>query len=343
MAGSGFDPILAVQLIEAQMRSASQSLNAAQPATKLVKIGSSIFPDSLVVGVSTPVVPLDPNRYPGPCPPSQTDGAGDTGPLSLPTGRGEAHVLGIADLMLVEQELARYELGEIAHIENVLRSEKRERRFETTTTTDTTVTTETEQTTDKEQDLSSTERFDLQRQSQTVINQNASKQAGLTLSGSYGPTVSGTSTLNATSTTSKQQSDSASSTYAKETTSRAVSRIQQRVLQRQVVRTVNTMAERDLHGFDNSAGTADISGIYRFVDKIYAAQVLNYGKRLMLEFIVPEPAAFWRYALTAQPLAAVPYTKPAPPGVLSGGRPNVRATSGGRSRRRELHDVGELV
>src|SRR5262249_4378099 len=159
------------------------------------------------------------------------------------------------------------ELGEIAHIENVLRSEKRERRFTTSTTTDTTITTETEQTTDKEQDLSSTERFDLQRQSQNAISDSASKQAGLTLSGSYGPTISGTATFNATSTSSKEQSDSASTTYAKETTSRAVSRIQQRTLQRQVVRTVNMMAERDLHSFDNSRGTADISGIYRFVDK----------------------------------------------------------------------------
>lgn len=311
---AGFDPILAVQLIQNQMGNASQSLNAAQPATKLVKIGSSIFPNSLVLDVPAPIVPVDPDRHPGPCPPTQTDGEGGTGPITVPTRHGEAHVLGIADLMLVEQELARYELGEIAHIENVLRSEKRERRFKTTTTTDTTTTTETEQTTDKEQDLSSTERFDLQRQSQNVINDSASKQAGLTLSGSYGPTVSGTATFNTTSTNSKQQSDSASSTYAKETTSRAVSRIQQRILQRQVVRTVNTMAERDLHAFDNSAGSADISGIYRFVDKVYTAQVLNYGKRLMLEFILPEPAAFWRYALTAQPLADVPYTKPDPPG-----------------------------
>ena len=34
----------------------------------------------------------------------------------------------------------------------------------------------------------------------------------------------------------------------------------------------------------------------------------------MLEFIVPEPAAFWRYALAKQPLDAVAYAKPDPPG-----------------------------
>ncbi len=33
---------------------------------------------------------------------------------SVPVGHGKAKVLGIADLLIVEQELLRYELGEIA-------------------------------------------------------------------------------------------------------------------------------------------------------------------------------------------------------------------------------------
>jgi hypothetical protein len=36
-----------------------------------------------------------------------------------------------------------------------------------------------------------------------------------------------------------------------------------------------------------------ISGIYRWVDKIYTSQVYNYGKRLMFEFVLPEPAALF--------------------------------------------------
>jgi|tagenome__1003787_1003787.scaffolds.fasta_scaffold20989986_16 hypothetical protein len=34
--------------------------------------------------------------------------------------------------------------------------------------------------------------------------------------------------------------------------------------------------------FDNKDGD-NIVGIYRFVDKIYSAQIVNYGKRLMLD------------------------------------------------------------
>ncbi len=36
--------------------------------------------------------------------------------------------------------------------------------------------------------------------------------------------------------------------------------------------------------------------MYRWVDKRYRAQVYNYGMRMLLEFVVPEPAAFYRAA-----------------------------------------------
>ena len=34
------------------------------------------------------------------------------------------------------------------------------------------------------------------------------------------------------------------------------------------------------------------------MEKKYEAKVVNYGKRLMFEFLVPEPAAFHLYAMT---------------------------------------------
>ena len=40
-----------------------------------------------------------------------------------------------------------------------------------------------------------------------------------------------------------------------------------------------------------------IRGIYQWVDKRYSLRVLNYGKRLMYDVVVPEPAAFLIQAL----------------------------------------------
>ncbi len=60
---------------------------------------------------------------------------------------------------------------------------------------------------------------------------------------------------------------------------------------------------RPARAFDNTKGDDDnIVGVYRYIDNVYSAQIVNYGKRLMLEFIIPEPAAFLRYALTNKPI-----------------------------------------
>ncbi|GAA2810472.1 hypothetical protein [Mycolicibacterium pallens] len=56
----------------------------------------------------------------------------------MPAGKGEARVLGIADLLVLEQTLGRYQLGEISRIENVLRSEQRSRSFRTKDSTEVT-------------------------------------------------------------------------------------------------------------------------------------------------------------------------------------------------------------
>ena len=52
----------------------------------------------------------------------------------------------------------------------------------------------------------------------------------------------------------------------------------------------------DLKELQSKTGKDHIAGIYHWVNKIYNAQILNYGKRTMAEFIVPEPAAFYLFA-----------------------------------------------
>jgi hypothetical protein len=287
-------------------------------ARAMVRVGSSVIPRDALTGGYTVAGDLGPNdnRTPGPCPPI-IDTTPPDDSVTVPTGHGDARILGIADLMVVEQELLRYQLGEIARIENVLKSEVRARHFKTKDTIETTETIETEITRDKEQDLSSSERFELKTESQTVINENSSKDAGLTIHASYGPSVDATANYNSSTSTSTQQSNSASTNYAREISNKAVDRVQTRTLTRRTVTTSSVIEEVNRHSFDNKDGTADIVGVYRYVDKIYRAQIINYGKRLMLEFIVPEPAAFLRYALTNKPVDTVLPVNPEPPGYCS--------------------------
>lgn len=318
---NGFDiakidvAIVAGQL-EKKSRQLGNQLYASRSSMRyMVNIGNIMVPSDEILG-DMPINPGDGSLgTPGACPPASGGGLDDQ--VTVPptnVKNSAARVLGIADLMIVEQDLLRYDPGEIAHIENVLKSEVRDRHFTTKTTTEQSTLTETETVEEKTKDLSSTDRFELQTESEKVINENTSTEAGITINASYGPSVSATANFNFTHSNASQESSRASTNFARETTSRATSKIQKRTLQRQFFRTVSLVEEFNKHSFDNKGGAGNIIGVYRFVDKVYLAQIINYGKRLMLEFVVPEPAAFLRYAKTNQPIDAVTQIKPEPPG-----------------------------
>lgn len=292
------DVAKAIPLLEKRASDASKKLYNQSPGRRMFRIGNTFAP---VFDFDLAVFePVRETRNPGPCPPTgiTSDMNDDAKPL-VTSGKHEVRVLGIADLMLVEQELDRYELGEISHIENVLKSEFRDRKHTVKQANEEIVTTETEESELKEKDLSSTERFELQTEAQKVIDETTSIEAGVSVTASYGP-VSTTANFNYSNTNSVNDSQRVASTFARETTSKAVNKIENRSLQRTTRRSLREVEELNQHTFDNKLGGDHISGVYRFVNKIYKAQIVNYGKRLMLEFMVPEPSAFLRYALTRQ-------------------------------------------
>jgi hypothetical protein len=311
------DVPLTVSLLEQQAIALANRLYSSRSSMKyLVRIGNALIPSDLVLG-DRPTNLVNGGEGPGvagACPQTPSGDVNDAVTVPDEKQHGEARILGIADLMIVEQELLRYDFGEIAHIENVLKSEVRNRKFTTRTTTEQSTLTETETIEEKTKDLASTDRFELQTESDKVINENTAVAAGVTIHASYGPSIDATSNFNYTHNTAKQESTRASTNFARETTSRATSRIQKRTLERQFFRTVNVIEEINRHGFDNKDGSGNITGVYRFVDKVYNAQIVNYGKRLMLEFVVPEPAAFLRFAKTKHPLEVLTQTQPEVPG-----------------------------
>ena len=218
--------------------------------------------------------------------------------------RGEIKPLGIGDLKVVKQKLVSYQLGEVAHIENVLRGESKERKYRVLDRTEQTldVTQETSQETEK--DTQTTERFELQKASESTIQEQMSVQAGVTVSGSYGMVTIGAHGDFAYGTSSQQSAKSASN-FAREVVDKSVSKIQQSVKTEQITKQLHEVEEIDTHGLDNRGQPDNLTGVYRWVDKYYEAQIYNYGKRLMFEFILPEPAAFFGYAQTHQPVDTI--------------------------------------
>jgi hypothetical protein len=202
--------------------------------------------------------------------------------------------LGIGDLLVVKQDLLRYATGEVAHIENVLKSEFKSRKHSRIRETEEIIVIETETVEESEKDLQSTERFELSTETQKTIESDMSLEAGVSVTASYGVT-SLTAHADFALSQSSSEANKQASTFAKEVTERSVSRIMQRAREERTRRTLERFEEHNEHGFDNKTGNDHVIGVYRWVDKYYKARVVNYGRRMMMEFIVPEPAAFYLY------------------------------------------------
>jgi hypothetical protein len=208
---------------------------------------------------------------------------------------------GVADLLVVRQKLKAYELGDFAHVENVLEGESRLREHRRLDRTEETVTAERETETEKERDLQSTERSELQNEATKTLQSQMQLEAGLQVSGSYGPAVSFTSNLNAGFSTSTQESERKASTFSREITEKSAERVRERISEQRVRTVMAEIEETNRHAIENPAGSGHIRGIYRWLNKIYDAQVFNYGQRMMFDYVIPEPAAFWLYAQLMTP------------------------------------------
>lgn len=201
--------------------------------------------------------------------------------------------LGFGDHKVVRQKIERYELGEIAYVENVMKSEYKERKYRTLDRTEQSYIYETETTSGSEKDLQSTERFELQKEIERTISTNLSLNAGVNISASYGPTVKVEAQTNFAMENAKSESDRIATNYSKEIVSKSVQKINERVMEARTSTTNHEVEETNTHGFDNKSSSDHVIGVYRWLDKIYKAQVINYGRRFMFEFIIPEPAAFY--------------------------------------------------
>jgi len=299
----------AVGTLEGSLASDVAKLFQGKASRSVTRIGNRWIPAGGLGGVFG----TDLWSTPGPCGTPAADP-----PNSAPTvpalTQSPLRPVGIADLLLVRQDVKRYALGEIAHVENIMMGESRRRLHRETTRTTETVTVETEQTTEESRDLQTTDRYELQQETDAVIKEDSSRQIALSISASYGPFASGTANINSAHGDSKETTTKNAMQYAREVTDKAVKKVQDRVLQRRTVTTMQEVVELSRHGFDNTAGTHHVQGIYRWVDKIYQAQVVSYGLRMMFELVVPEPAAFYRYASSSLPPEGLKLDQPDPPG-----------------------------
>ncbi|MFV0572182.1 MAG: hypothetical protein ACK5M1_07110 [Xanthomarina gelatinilytica] len=217
----------------------------------------------------------------------------------IPSGYGIKRI-GIADYRKVEQTICCYVPGEVSHIENIMAREFKEKETRRLRRREDTTSSSTEKETEQLTDTTTTDRFEMNQEIASIIAEDT--QMGASVNASYsGPAGPGTLTVGGgadfSTATSTEESNSQSVTYAKEVTERALDRVVQKVKEERTIKVIEEYQEKNVHGFDNRQGENHISGVYRWIDKIYKNQVINYGKRLMYEFMIPEPAAFHNIAI----------------------------------------------
>lgn len=224
---------------------------------------------------------------------------------------GSVKPVGVGDLLVVKESPWKYEMGDVAYIENILKSESRERVHRMLDRNEQTIFSETETTEQSERDLQTAKRFELQSEIQSTIERDSSIGLGVEVSGGYGPVKVTTSADFATSTSQSDSASSASS-FAQEITDRSVESLTKRIKESITTTVVSEVEETNRHGFDNTAGTGHICGVYRWVDKYTLGQIYNYGRRLMFEFVVPQPASFYLHARQAADATGTTLSEPVP-------------------------------
>lgn len=230
----------------------------------------------------------------------------------LPSGAPQTSVrpVGIGDLLLVKQHVLRYEGGDLAHVENVMKSESLSRETRRLERTETTILQETENTKEETQDTQTTDRFSLKRETDDTIKTDNSFKAGLSVDAKYGPFVEVKANADYATSTTTESSTKQASEFSKDVVARSTSKLVERVLERRSVTTVTEFEEKYAHSFDNQAGNGHISGMYQWIDKVIEAQIYNYGKRLLFDLTVPEPGTSFILAQTMAGDATEALNKP---------------------------------
>ena len=277
---------------------------------ELARVISQISNFALMFGIASGselggLISLDP---PAPTSePAKHDDASDPPPDVLsgpPSSHGTVQPAGVADLLVVREHVLRYEPGEVAYVENVAAGEDFQRSTKRTNTTQTTITTEQSTSSTQERDTQATSRFDLNRQTNSVLQADYAQIPGAPSSETYGPLVQ--------SGGSKQDANSTATSFGQDVTARAATQIAEQFRTETVTQTTNTFEEDITHHFDNSRGTNNRVIVYQWLDKISQAQVFTYGKRTMYEVNIPEPATFLLRSLAHQQPDLLTLRKPLP-------------------------------
>lgn len=196
----------------------------------------------------------------------------------------------IGELQMVRQTPLRYELGDIAYIENVLKGERKEvsrRKLRRITESNS----QQEWSEEMSENDTQEKEFDLLNETNLTLTETilTTDYSNVTVSPAFPPVIGGNWTQTLTPDQAKPSVENISK-FAKDVLHKTVNRIAQKINRVRFFSSIDESEETVCSIFDNIGSDRNIRGVYRWLNRVFSARVVNYGNRLIMEFLIPNPA-----------------------------------------------------
>lgn len=207
----------------------------------------------------------------------------------------------LIDLMIVKEHTRCYLAGDLSYIKNVLAGEMLSTRHRRLERSEELIETESDIRQFEERYLQTEEKSSLQKETESVLKQDKAFDAGITTNSHFGVKIGeifdisgGTnSTTNFSGSDSKTLTNKQVRDYSKDTIDRATKQVEAKVRRLVSTKRLFETEEKNRHAFDNSTGE-NVNGQYLYVNKLSRAQVYNYGKKPVLDLVLPDPSALYK-------------------------------------------------
>lgn len=231
--------------------------------------------------------------------PAPADGA--------PTTVGAAKLIGQGPLYRVVGKVIGYRTGQLSEVYNIPEGASKERKTRLVERTEEVTGSFKSKVTQQQNETQSDERFSLASETRKLSAFDAQARAGGSFSASYGA-LSVEGSAEAGVGVRSESTEGLSTAYAKNVITRAATTITDRLEEYRSLSLFREQLTAEKESYTNASG-AHISGLYLWVDAVHESKLLEYGRRLMFEVIVPKPGANLLWAPNAvgpDPAAAQP-------------------------------------
>lgn len=191
----------------------------------------------------------------------------------------------VTETLVLRDKTVKYVASDVAHIENVMALEKRERAHTFIKQTEDYTETEQTVTTTEERNQHSTERFNVQKQIESQFSAKLDVRAEYNTGKTY--------KLNVDANVSYSTAQKEAREEFREAVNEAISKIQLEERTKTTRRVLTESKEQNTHGFEPSE--AHNVGKYFHVSKVSEGQVYGHGKRLTIELMIASPWALYEH------------------------------------------------